>query len=107
MPFRTAHSIVGRIAASGGRPSLADLDGIALELAGFRASERGFSEADLTRALDPKSNVSLRANTGGPAPKETERMVRERRERIAAGEERLRERRERTERALGELRAIR
>jgi len=30
MPFRTAHSIVGRIAASGRRPNMAELDGIAL-----------------------------------------------------------------------------
>jgi argininosuccinate lyase len=105
MPFRTAHSVVGRIAASGIRPSLAGLDGIALELAGFRASERGFSEADLARALDPKSNVALRANTGGPAPAETERMVRDRLEKIAAGEERLAMMRSRAEKALGELRA--
>ena len=68
MPFRTAHSIVGRIAASGRRPGMAELDEIALEMAGYRASERGFSEADLERALDPTSNVALRANTGGPAP---------------------------------------
>jgi hypothetical protein len=60
MPFRTAHRIVGRIAASGRRPGLAELDEIALEMAGFRASERGFSEADLEGALDPRSNVALR-----------------------------------------------
>lgn len=105
MPFRTAHSIVGRIAASGKMPGLADLDGIAQELAGFRASERGFSEEDLTRALDPKSNVALRANTGGPAPAETERMVRDRLGKIAAGEERLAGRRSRAEKALGKLQA--
>jgi argininosuccinate lyase len=107
MPFRTAHRIVGRIAASGGRPSMAELDEIAQEIAGFRASERGFSETDLQRALDPRSNVALRANTGGPAPAETGRMIQERLERIAAGEERLAERRGRVERALGELRAVR
>jgi argininosuccinate lyase len=105
MPFRTAHSIVGRIAASGKMPDLAGLDRISLELAGFRASERGFSEADLARALDPKSNVALRANTGGPAPAETERMVRDRRERIAAGEDRLAGRRRRAEKALEDLEA--
>jgi argininosuccinate lyase len=93
MPFRTAHSIVGRIAASGSRPDLAELDRIALEIAGFKASSRGFSEADLERALDPRSNVALRANAGGPAPAETERMIRDRLARIAAGEERLAERR--------------
>ena len=59
----------------GRKPELDELDEIALEIAGFRASERGFSEADLERALDPRSNVALRANTGGPAPAETERMI--------------------------------
>jgi argininosuccinate lyase len=107
MPFRTAHRIVGRIAASGRSPSMAELDGIALEIAGFRASERGFSQADLERALDPRSNVALRANAGGPAPEETERMIRDRLKRIAAGEERLAERRRRVNGALGELGAER
>jgi len=96
---------VGRITASGGSPSMAQLDEIARELAGFRTSERGFSEIDLQRALDPKSNVALRTNTGGPAPVETGRMIEERLERIAAREKRLNERRGRVERALGELRA--
>ncbi len=75
MPFRTAHSIVGRIAAAGERPSLADLDAIALEVAGYKPSERGFLLTDLEKALDPKSNVRLRANVGGPAPAETSRML--------------------------------
>ena len=82
---------------------MAELDGISLEIAGFPASERGFSEIDLQRALDPRSNVALRANTGGPASAETERMVKDRWARIAAEEERLAERRGRVEKALGEL----
>ncbi len=105
MPFRTAHSIVGRIAAAGSRPGMEELDEISLEMAGFRASEYGFSAEDLERALDPKSNVALRANTGGPAPAETERMIRDRLARVAAGEERLAERKGRVDRALDELRA--
>jgi argininosuccinate lyase len=107
MPFRTAHSIVGRIAASGSRPGMAELDEISLEIAGYRASERGFSVEDLERALDPKSNVALRANTGGPAPAETGRMIKDRLGRIAAGEERLAGRRSRVEKALGDLRTER
>ncbi len=51
---------MGRIAASGSRPGLAELDEIALENAGFRASERDFSEVDLERTLDTRSNVALR-----------------------------------------------
>jgi argininosuccinate lyase len=107
MPFRTAHSIVGRIAASGSRPGMAELDAISLKIAGYRASERGFSVEDLERALDPKSNVALRANTGGPAPLETERMIKDRLERIAAGEARLVGRRSRVEKALEDLRTER
>ncbi|MCX6674284.1 MAG: hypothetical protein NTY37_10960 [Methanothrix sp.] len=103
MNFRTAHSIVGRIAASGIRSGLGELDEIALEIASYRAGERGFSAADLERALDPRSNVALRANTGGPAPVETERMIKDRLGRIAEGEERLAQRRSRVEKALGEL----
>lgn len=99
MPFRTAHSIVGRIAANGRKPDLQELDATTQEMAGFRASERGFSAADLQRALDPGSNVALRANTGGPAPEETERMIGQRLKRIAAGEERLAQRRIRVEKA--------
>jgi len=107
MPFRTAHRIVGRIAASCSRPDLAELDSISLEFAGFKPSERGFSAEDLERALDPKSNVALRANTGGPAPSETARMIRERLERIATGEERLAEKRRRVDVALRELQDMR
>ncbi len=105
MPFRTAHSIVGRIAAGGGRPQLDDLDGIALEIAGFKASQKGFSQADLDRALDPKSNVAMRANAGGPAPQETERMIEEREKTIALAEARLAKRQERSRRALDELKS--
>ncbi len=77
MPFRTAHKIVGRLASETARPTLEMLDNIALEIAGFRPSEHGFSSDVLEKALDPRSNVALRSVTGGPAPSETERMVRE------------------------------
>lgn len=45
-------------------------------------------QSALERALDPRSNVALRTNVGGPAW-------------IAAGEERLAKRRSHVERALG------
>ena len=106
MPFRTAHSIVGRIAAGGCRPQLDDVDRIALEIAGFKASERGFAQHDLEKALDPRSNVAVRANTGGPAPKETERMIKEREKGIAGAEERLRQRREHSRQALAKLKSL-
>jgi len=96
---------VGRIAAGGERPQLDDVDRIALEIAGFKASERGFSQQDLDIALNPRSNVAVRANTGGPAPQETERMIKDREKGIAGAEERLRQRREHSRRALAELKS--
>ncbi|MDM7912137.1 MAG: argininosuccinate lyase, partial [Methanotrichaceae archaeon] len=104
MPFRTAHQIVGRIAASGRRPTLQDLDAVAHDVAGFRPSERGFSIQDLEKALDPRSNVALRANTGGPAPSETSRMIRERHRLLSEGEGRIKDRRNKVDRAMEELR---
>ncbi|VVB66885.1 Fumarate hydratase class II [uncultured archaeon] len=106
MPFRTAHRIVGRIAAAGDQPGLAKLDEVALELAGFRVSERCFSADDLERALDCKSNVGLRANTGGPAPCEGLRMIQERLNLIAERSEEVAKMRDKESHALAELRAM-
>lgn len=110
MPFRTAHSIVGRLAvlaASGKRLTLHDLDEAALELAGFRPSERGFSAESLEKALDPRSNVALRANLGGPAPAETKRMAEERLVRISERSSDLAKKRDKVKTALNALKGMR
>jgi argininosuccinate lyase len=104
MPFRTAHQIVGRIAASGSRPDQNELDAVALEIAGFRPSDRGFGTIDLEKALDPRSNVALRANTGGPAPSETLRMIEEGQRRLSQEAVLVAKRRDKTNRALDSLR---
>lgn len=107
MPFRIAHLIVGRIAASGHKPNLPELDTVAMEFAGFRPSERGFSVEVLDKALDPRSNVALRSNIGGPAPNETKRMVSERLTKIGEGKNRISLMRSRVNNALGALRLMR
>lgn len=107
MPFRIAHLIVGRIAASGHKPNLPELDTIAMEFAGFRPSERGFSVDTLEKALDPRSNVALRSNTGGPAPTETKRMVSERITKIDEEKDRISLMRSRVNNALDALRQMR
>ena len=107
MPFRIAHLIVGRIAASGKKPNLSELDTVAVEFAGFRPSERGFSVEALDKALDPHSNVALRSNTGGPAPIETKRMVSERLTRIDEEKDRISRMRSRVITALDALKHMR
>ena len=106
MPFRTAHSIVGRIAAGKDAPTMSAIDEISLEIWGSSASERGFSQADLLRASDPVSNVALRARTGGPAPAETARMIEERMRSIAQEEKSLAGMRARVDGAIEVLRAV-
>ena len=54
IPFRTAHKIVGRLAAGSSLPTLEELDAVALEMAGLKPSECGMSVGDLERALDPR-----------------------------------------------------
>jgi hypothetical protein len=40
-----------------------------------KLSAMGLSEKDIKEALDPAANISKRAVTGGPAPKETKRQL--------------------------------
>jgi argininosuccinate lyase len=104
MPFRTAHQIVGRIAAYGRRPDMQELDSVTQEIAGFRPSERGFGHEDLEKALDPRSNVAQRANIGGPAPSETGRMIAERLRQLSERGITVAKRRDRINGALKRLR---
>ena len=106
MPFRVAHLIGGRIAASGHKPNLPELDTVAMEFAGFRPSEHGFSIEVLDNALDPRSNVALRSNTGGPAPTETKRMVSERLTKIDEEKDRISQMRCRVNIALDALKQV-
>lgn len=75
IPFRTAHHIVGAVARSGKTPSLSDLEAISMKLIHEKLSARGLSEKEIKEALDPAANISKRAVTGGPAPKETKRQL--------------------------------
>jgi argininosuccinate lyase len=103
IPFRTAHQIVGRIARLPGKPSLEDLDRIAMEVANVRLSMMGFTAGDLERALDARTNVAMRARPGGPAPAEVSRMLDARKKYLKSASFRLRERRARVESAISHL----
>ncbi|NYT02587.1 MAG: argininosuccinate lyase [Methanosarcinales archaeon] len=107
IPFRTAHQIVGRIAATNTSPTLEELDAAGEDVARIRPSAMGYSRDDLARALNPRSNVALRSRPGGPAPAETGRMVAQRLEMLAQRRAGVRERREKASRALQALREIR
>lgn len=82
---------------------MTDLDEIALEIAGFRPSERGFCAEMLDLALDPRSNVALRSNIGGPAPSACKLMIKERSAKISTIAERLEKKRKKVDTALSKL----
>lgn len=83
LPFRTAHSIVGR-AVKMGALDLATLEAAAEEVAGLSLRERGLTPERITAALDPAISVAERGAIGGPAPAETGRACMERKEQLAA-----------------------
>ncbi|MCJ7444575.1 MAG: argininosuccinate lyase [Methanotrichaceae archaeon] len=106
IPFRTAHQIVGKIAAKGNRPTLQELDSIAQEIAGSKLSELGLSSNDIEDALNPKSNIFMRTATGGPSPSETKRMVNERIKAISEHSESVKQMRGFVNNALDNLKKI-
>lgn len=106
IPFRTAHQIVGKIARLPGKPSLVDLDRIAMKVANLRLSQMGFTAEDLERAMDVKTNVSMRARPGGPAPEEVSRMLDARKKYLESASIRLAERCSRVDTAIKRLMEI-
>jgi argininosuccinate lyase len=78
LPFRTAHTIVGR-AVRGGRLDLDTLEGAAQEVSGQSLVKQGLTEEQVGQALTPRSAVMARGATGGPSPVALRSALKERR----------------------------
>lgn len=78
IPFRTAHTIVGRAVKKGGI-NLMMLERAGLEVAGISLVDRGLTEEMIRDALDPAHAVAARRGPGGPAPEAVRSSVKERR----------------------------
>jgi argininosuccinate lyase len=82
IPFRTAHSIVGR-AVQKGKLTVATLDVAAEEVgAGISLSEKGLTQKQIDAALSVPYSLSLRKAPGGPAPVATKGAIRERKKQL-------------------------
>lgn len=103
IPFRTAHQIVGRLARLPAKPDMEDLDRVAMEVAGLRLSQMGFTAKDLERALDARMNISMRSRPGGPAPEEVSRMLDARKRYLESASSRLAEKRSKVDSAIRRL----
>jgi len=67
LPFRTAHTIVGR-AVQKGDLSLLTLEAAAQEAGGISLIGNGLTQQNIDEALDVQYSVALRRAPGGPAP---------------------------------------
>ncbi|HVN73881.1 MAG TPA: argininosuccinate lyase [Methanoregula sp.] len=68
LPFRTAHSIVGR-AVQKGSLSLATLEEAAKEIdPALSLMDKGLTQENIDEVLEVKYSIALRKATGGPAP---------------------------------------
>jgi len=74
MPFRTAHSIVGRSVRKG-TLDVATLDEAAKEVMGKTLSEKGLTDEQVIAALSVEGCVAARDHPGGPAPSATAEAI--------------------------------
>jgi argininosuccinate lyase len=84
LPFRTAHSIVGRAVAKGSL-SLITLEEAAQEV-GAKVSlrKKGLTQEKIDEVLDPGYSIALRTAPGGPAPATTKLAIQVRKKQAAA-----------------------
>jgi argininosuccinate lyase len=96
---RRAHRICAHLTriARDSKIKAPELTGKMLDEAAVICGEEspGMTTAELQKCLDPVEFIKNHNNIGGPAPSETERMVKKRREIIAAAKKRQKERRKR------------
>lgn len=82
LPFRTAHTIVGRAVRSG-TLGLAGIEAAARSIAGISLVERGLSENRIAAALDVRTVVNAKQSEGGPASSAVRTALAERRKLLA------------------------
>jgi argininosuccinate lyase len=91
IPFRTAHTIVGR-AVTKGALDLRTLDSAAEEAAGISLSQIGLTEEQIREALDVGTSISRKRATGSPSPLCIRIDLEERKKQLERDQNRLMER---------------
>jgi argininosuccinate lyase len=93
LPFRTAHSIVGR-AVQKGTIDLVTLDEAATGIVGFSLSAKGLTGTEISAALDVDKNLAEKRATGSPSPISVAAAIEERRELLKGDRDQLEARKE-------------
>ena len=96
LPFRTAHGIVGRLAAGesslargSGDPSLGDVDDASMEMIGKKVSAMGLTKEMLAEAKDPAKNIERRNILGGPAKVTVRKKITTEKKKLYIGRQKL------------------
>jgi len=105
LPFRTAHTIVGKLSREGiFHPTLEEIELVAEKIGVSPALvERGLTEEHIKNALDPMGSIRNRLNLGGPSPKQTGESIKRATERLNTDTKWLTERREHINSSLSSL----
>jgi argininosuccinate lyase len=83
LPFRTAHTIVGR-AVQRGSLSLAKLEAAAHEVGKISLKRKGLTQKKIDEVLDVNYSLAVRKIPGGPAPASVKRAITERKKQVNA-----------------------
>ncbi len=102
LPFRTAHSIVGRAVQKGG-PDLTNLDNAAMEITGSTLSGRGLAASDIAASLDVETSLREKRAAGGPAPIAVAAALEDRKKQLSEDRELLEKRNEQLSVAVATL----
>jgi len=102
LPFRTAHSIVGR-AVRKGTIDLPNLDAAAVEITGSSLSAQGLSAPDIAAALDVDKSLQEKRATGSPSKIAVAASLDDRRRQLAGDRELLEKRKEQISGAIQSL----
>jgi argininosuccinate lyase len=88
LPFRTAHSIVGRAVQKGSLDLLA-IDEASNEILGSTLSSKGLSASDISDALDIEKSLELKRAPGSPSKISLQASINRRREEVGKDREGL------------------
>jgi argininosuccinate lyase len=83
LPFRTAHTIVGR-AVQKGSLSLATLESAAQEVGKISLKKKRLTQKKIDEVLDVNYSLAVRKIPGGPAPASVKRAITERKKQVNA-----------------------
>jgi argininosuccinate lyase len=83
LPFRTAHTIVGR-AVQKGSLSLATLEAAAHEAGKISLKKKGLTQKKIDEVLNVDYSLAVRKIPGGPAPAVVKRAITERKKQVNA-----------------------